>query len=442
MSNWQQFDSDHIWHPYASMKSPSPNFAVKSAHGVYIQLENGQQLIDGMSSWWSAIHGYNHPVLNQAINSQLQKMSHIMFGGLTHQPAADLAKTLIDITDPSLDYVFFSDSGSVAVEVAIKMALQYWAAQHKQQKNKLLTVRNGYHGDTFAAMSVCDPINGMHKLFQGSLAKQYFADAPQCQNDDNWDDSDINSFKQLLKQHQANIAAVILEPIIQGAGGMRIYCPEYLRQVRKLCDKYGVLLILDEIATGFGRTGTLFAYQQANIAPDILCLGKALTGGYMTLAATLCNQKVVDGIHFDNSQSSANKDAQGVLMHGPTFMANPLACSVAKASIDLLLASDWKSKIENIEKQLHKGLSVCQQLSIVKEVRVKGAIGIVELHQNVDMNWIQARFVKLGVWIRPFNKLVYLMPPYIINNQELTILTTSILIVLKEMENRLSLAAI
>ncbi|MFK5983982.1 MAG: adenosylmethionine--8-amino-7-oxononanoate transaminase [Pseudomonadota bacterium] len=425
-----QYDIDHIWHPYTSMKTPSPTFQVESAQGVYLKLANGQQLIDGMSSWWAAIHGYNHPVLNQAINTQLQKMSHVMFGGLTHQPAIELAKTLIEITDPSLDYVFFSDSGSVAVEVAIKMALQYWVAQGVKNKHKLLTIRNGYHGDTFASMSVCDPINGMHSIFQGVLNTHFFADAPQCKNDKEWNSEDINSFKFLLEQHQQTIAAVILEPIVQGAGGMRIYCPEYLRQVRKLCDEYNVLLILDEIATGFGRTGTLFAYQQANIVPDILCLGKALTGGYMTLAATLCNKKVVDGIHFDNGEKS-----QGVLMHGPTFMANPLACAVAKASIDLLLNSEWQSHIKNIEQQLNKELIICQHLSIVKEVRVIGAIGVVELHHNVDMNWIQARFVKAGVWIRPFNKLVYLMPPYIISKEELTILTTSILIVLKEMEN-------
>jgi adenosylmethionine---8-amino-7-oxononanoate aminotransferase len=416
------------------MKTPSPTFAVESAQGVYIKLSDGRELIDGMSSWWAAIHGYNHPVLNQAITDQVKQMSHIMFGGLSHQPASTLAKTLIEITDPSLAYVFFADSGSVAVEVSIKMALQYWVAQGQKNKHKLLTIRNGYHGDTFAAMSVCDPINGMHNIFQGALTKQYFADAPRSQNDSEWQDSEISSFKQLLEQEHKNIAAVILEPIVQGAGGMKIYCPEYLRQVRKLCDQYHVLLILDEIATGFGRTGTLFAYQQANILPDILCLGKSLTGGYMTLSATLTNQKVVDGIHQNSQHANSN-----ILMHGPTFMANPLACSVAQASIDLLLQSDWKAKVKNIETQLLKELTICQHLSIVKEVRVKGAIGVVELTQNVDMNWIQPRFVKLGVWIRPFNKLVYLMPPYIISTEELTILTTSILIVLKEMENNISL---
>jgi adenosylmethionine-8-amino-7-oxononanoate aminotransferase len=437
--DWHQYDIDHIWHPYSSMKSPSPSFAVESAQGVYIKLSDGRELIDGMSSWWAAIHGYNHPVLNKAITDQVKQMSHIMFGGLAHQPASSLAKTLIEITDPSLDYVFFADSGSVAVEVAIKMALQYWIAQgrgenNKVKKHKLLTIRNGYHGDTFMAMSVCDPVNGMHNMFHKTLSRQYFADAPQCQNDSDWQDSEINSFKQVIEQEQDSIAAVILEPIVQGAGGMKIYCPKFLRQVRKLCDKHQVLLILDEIATGFGRTGTLFAYQQADIVPDILCLGKSLTGGYMTLSATLTNQKVVDGIH-----QNANTANSGILMHGPTFMANPLACSVAKASIDLLLNSDWQIKVKNIEAQLFRELTICQHLSIVKEIRVKGAIGIVELNQNVDMNWIQPRFVKLGVWIRPFNKLVYLMPPYIITTEELTILTTSILIVLKEMENKISL---
>jgi len=432
--DWHQYDIDHIWHPYTSMKSPSPTFPVESAEGVYIKLSDGRDLIDGMSSWWAAIHGYNHPVLNKAITDQVGKMSHIMFGGLAHQPASTLAKTLIGITDPSLSYVFFADSGSVAIEVAIKMALQYWVAQNKKDKYKLLTIRNGYHGDTFAAMSVCDPINGMHSMFQGTLAKQYFADAPVSQNDSEWQDNEITSFKQLLEKNHKSIAAVILEPIVQGAGGMKIYSPEYLRQVRKLCDTYGVLLILDEIATGFGRTGTLFAYQQACILPDILCLGKSLTGGYMTLSATLTNKKVVDGIHKNSDQTNS-----GVLMHGPTFMANPLACSVAQASIDLLLQSDWQEKVKAIEAQLFRELSICQHLSIVKEVRVKGAIGVVELTQNVDINWIQPRFVKLGVWIRPFNKLVYLMPPYIISAEELTILTTSILIVLKEMENKITL---
>jgi len=294
------------------MKTPSPTFAVESAKGVYIKLSDGRKLIDGMSSWWAAIHGYNHPVLNKAITDQVNQMSHIMFGGLSHQPASTLAKTLIEITDPSLAYVFFADSGSVAVEVSIKMALQYWAAQGQNNKHKLLTIRNGYHGDTFAAMSVCDPVNGMHNMFQGTLTKQYFADAPQSQNDNEWQDSEIDSFKQLLEQEHKNIAAVILEPIVQGAGGMKIYCPEYLRQVRKLCDQYHVLLILDEIATGFGRTGTLFAYQQANILPDILCLGKSLTGGYMTLSATLTNQKVVDGIHQNSEQAAHHEDIPSI----------------------------------------------------------------------------------------------------------------------------------
>jgi adenosylmethionine-8-amino-7-oxononanoate aminotransferase len=437
-TNWLQYDIDHVWHPYTSIKNPSPTFPVESAQGVYLRLSDGKQLVDGMSSWWAAIHGYNHPILNQAITAQVCQMSHVMFGGLTHKPAVDLAKKLIEITDPTLDYVFFADSGSVAVEVAIKMALQYWVAQGIEKKNKLLTVRNGYHGDTFATMSVSDPINGMHSLFKGVLNQHYFADSPQSRDDESWQDSDINSFKKLIEQHRADIAAVILEPIVQGAGGMRIYCPQYLREVRKLCDKHHVLLILDEIATGFGRTGSLFAYQQAEIVPDIICLGKALTGGYMTLSATLCNKKVVEGIHCQSQKSQSNdKNAAGVLMHGPTFMANPLACSVALASINLLLQSNWQVKVQSIEKQLLTELQSCLSLSIVKEVRVKGAIGIVELHQAVDMNWIQPRFVELGVWIRPFGKLVYLMPPFIISSEDLKILTTAILIVLKEMEERL-----
>jgi len=424
--NWHQYDQEHIWHPYTSIKNPTPTFPVVSAHGVNLQLQDGTSLIDGMASWWAAIHGYNHPDLNSAVNSQLQNMSHIMFGGLTHEPATQLAKTLIDLTAAPLEYVFFADSGSIAVEVAIKMAMQYWLAQGKQNKKRLLTIKKGYHGDTFGTMAVCDPVNGMHHMFEGLLAEHLFAEAPQCQKDENWDDNDIASFRHLLSQHQDEIAAVILEPLVQGAGGMRVYCPEYLRQVRKLCDEYKVLLILDEIATGFGRTGSLFAYQQADIVPDILCLGKALTGGYMTLAATLTSAKVSAGIAADGS---------GVLMHGPTFMANPLACSVANASIQLLLDSPWQEHIQKIEKQLQQELTVCAEFSAVKEVRVKGAIGVLELNQQVDIHWLQPRLVELGVWIRPFSNLLYIMPAYIMQPDELSKLTTAMRIVVEEMSH-------
>ena len=419
------YDQKHIWHPYTSMINPSPVFPVASADGVYLTLETGQKLVDGMSSWWACIHGYNHPRLNQAINDQVKKMSHVMFGGLTHRPAIDLAKKLINLTADNLQHVFFADSGSVAVEVSIKMALQYWVAQGETQKQKLLTVRKGYYGDTFGAMAVCDPVNGMHGMFSSMLADNIFVEAPACKNGEEWRDEMIKEMAHALSTQHQHIAAVIIEPMVQNAGGMRFYCAEYLRQLSQLCKQHDVLLILDEIATGFGRTGSLFAYQQANIEPDILVIGKTLTGGYMTLAATLTSKKVVEGISADGS---------GVLMHGPTFMANPLACSVANASIDLLLASNWQKNINNIEQQLTRELAPCANLALVKEVRCKGAIGVVELHQPVDMNWMQPRFVELGVWIRPFGKLVYLMPPYIIKKAELSQLTQAIYQVVSEFE--------
>lgn len=423
------FDAQHIWHPYSSVKQPGQIHEVVSAQGVYLILRDGRRVIDGMSSWWSAIHGYNHPELNQAAKQQIDQMAHVMFGGLTHPPAVELARKLIEITAEPLQYVFFADSGSVSVEVAIKMAIQYWFVQGETQKQKLLTVRNGYHGDTFSAMSVSDPENGMHTMFEQMLAKQIFAPAPTCQSDEDWQDQDIAEFKSLIETHQNQLAAVILEPLVQGAGGMRVYCPEYLRQVRQLCDQHNVLLILDEIATGFGRTGTLFAYEQADIFPDILCLGKALTGGYMSLAATLCTEQVAKGISADNN---------GVLMHGPTFMANPLACKTASASLDLLLASDWQNKVKEIELQLVAELTDYQLNALVKEVRVKGAIGIIELHDMIwkQMDWLPKFIVEQGVWIRPFKNLIYVMPPYIIKPDELTQLTTAMGKILLELGNR------
>ncbi|MCW8919127.1 MAG: adenosylmethionine--8-amino-7-oxononanoate transaminase [Gammaproteobacteria bacterium] len=414
--DWQRFDRDHLWHPYTSMLEPLPVFAVVAASGVELELADGRRLVDGMSSWWAAIHGYNVPELNAALSTQAQRMSHVMFGGLAHQPAAELGRRLVAMTAEPLQYLFLADSGSVAVEVAIKMALQYWFAQGKQEKQRLLTVRGGYHGDTFGAMAVCDPVNGMHGLFHGVLPQHLFAPVPGCADDAVWDESHIAEFAQLLRAHRHEVAAVILEPLVQGAGGMRFYCPDYLRRVRALCDECDVLLILDEIATGFGRTGTLFAYEQAGIVPDILTLGKALTGGTLTLAATLTTERVARGIGADGS---------GVLMHGPTFMGNPLACAVANASIDLLLASPWQQRVAAIEAQLRRELAPCREFSCVREVRVKGAIGVIELTEAVDMRWVQPRLVELGVWIRPFGKLLYVMPPFVIEGVQLSRLTAA-----------------
>jgi adenosylmethionine-8-amino-7-oxononanoate aminotransferase len=416
-----QIDQKHIWHPYSSLTDPIPAYQVDRAEGVRLYLNDGRSLIDGMSSWWCAIHGYNHPQLNEAARTQLGKMAHVMFGGITHEPAARLASQLVELTPAGLDKVFLSDSGSVSVEVAMKMAVQFWQSQGRGEKHRFLALRNGYHGDTFGTMSVCDPVTGMHHLFSDVLSRQLFAPAPACPFDAPCREEDIAEFRHLIETHHNELAAVILEPVTQGAGGMRFYSPEYLKRVRELCDRHDVLLITDEIATGFGRTGKLFACEWAEVTPDILCLGKALTGGYLTLAATLCTEKVSNGICLGEA---------GVFMHGPTFMGNPLACAVANASIRLLLDSDWHRQVCRIEKGLAEHLAPARKLAGTRDVRVLGAIGVVELHEPVDLGTIQRHFVDAGIWVRPFGKLVYLMPPYVISDAELEQLCSAMLGVL------------
>ncbi|MER2800445.1 adenosylmethionine--8-amino-7-oxononanoate transaminase [Proteus mirabilis] len=410
------FDLRHIWHPYTSMSNPLPAYPIVSAKGVELTLANGKQLIDGMSSWWAAIHGYNHPELNTAVTEQLAAMSHVMFGGITHPPAVALCRKLLAITPAPLECIFLADSGSVAVEVAIKMALQYWQAKG-EKRQRIVALKRGYHGDTFGAMSVCDPDNSMHSLYKGYLPNHLFVEAPKTGFYQPWDATDIDALRTTLAQHHQHIAAVMLEPIVQGAGGMRIYHPEYLTQARALCDEFNVLLIADEIATGFGRTGKLFACEHAGISPDIMCVGKALTGGYMTLSATLTTRHIADTI----SQGDA-----GCFMHGPTYMGNPLACAVANASLSLLEQGHWVNQVAQIEDQLKTELLPLKQVKSVKDVRVLGAISVVEMVEPVNMAKLQKYFVDEGVWIRPFGQLIYIMPPYIISPEKLTKLTQAI----------------
>jgi len=409
-SSLLDFDRKHIWHPYTSLIDPLPVYPVHSAEGVYLRLEDGRELIDGMSSWWCAIHGYNHPQLNEAIQQQLGRMAHVMFGGLTHEPAIRLCQKLVEITPAGLDRVFLCDSGSVAVEVALKMAFQYWQSLGRSEKKRLITFRKGYHGDTFGAMSVCDPVSGMHHLFSHFIQPQIFVTEPISSFKEDLQPEDVAQLEAVFRNHHQEAAAFILEPIVQGAGGMRIYSPAYLQKVKALCQQYEVLLIADEIATGFGRTGALFACDHAAVSPDILCLGKALTGGMMTSAATLCTAAV--------GQTICEGEA-GVFMHGPTFMANPLACKVSLASIHLLESSDWQGKVKAMEKILKEKLLPLEEQAQVKEVRILGAIGVIECHQAINVAAIQRFFVERGVWIRPFRNLIYIMPPFIVEETEL-----------------------
>jgi adenosylmethionine---8-amino-7-oxononanoate aminotransferase len=406
-------DRAHVWHPYGPMPGTARPLPVESASGVRLRLTDGRELVDGMSSWWAAIHGYRHPVLDAAARAQLDRMSHVMFGGLTHEPAVRLATRLIELTPVPLRHVFLADSGSVSVEVAIKMCLQYWRSVGRPAKRRLLTWRGGYHGDTFHPMSVCDPDGGMHSLWQGVLPAQVFADPPPSDFEPEY----VDHLADLIERHADELAAVIVEPVVQGAGGMRFHDPAYLRVLRELADRHDVLLVFDEIATGFGRTGALFAAEHAAVSPDVMCVGKALTGGYLSMAATLCTERVAEGI---------SRGEVPILAHGPTFMANPLAAAIANASIDVLLGQDWRAEVHRIETALRTGLAPAAELPGVRDVRVLGAIGVVQLAHEVDVSAATAAAVAEGVWLRPFRDLIYTMPPYISTDAEVAAICAAV----------------